>query len=278
MQDRKKIIRERIDFMRSAKKLIKNVLKNFDIGITRHSTLKKLLHNSSAAHDIEVLQRLNNTNAQQLLHYFGKSKSQLRQDLFVLSHLSFKRNGYFVEFGATNGYDLSNTYLMEKEFGWSGILAEPATVWKKDLKNNRNCNIETDCVWKESNSTLTFRQTTAVELSTIDSYSETDLHKDARNEGKTYSVKTISLIDLLTKYNAPAHIDYLSIDTEGSEYEILNSFDFSKYTFSVITCEHNYTLMREKLYSLLTRQGYKRVFENLSLFDDWYVRSTPQKP
>jgi len=270
--------RKKINFKRLAKKLIKNVLKNFDIGITRHSTLEKLIRNSSAAHDIEVLQRLNNTNAQQLLHYLRKSKSQIRQDLFVLSHLNFKRNGYFVEFGATNGYDLSNTYLMEKELGWSGILVEPATVWKKDLEKNRNCNIETDCVWKDSNSTLTFNQVTVAELSTIDSYSDADSHKDIRKEGKTYSVKTISLMDLMTKYNAPVHIDYLSIDTEGSEYEILNSFDFSKYTFSVITCEHNYTLMREKLYSLLTRQGYERVFEDLSLFDDWYVRPAQQKP
>lgn len=268
----------RINLKEPAKKLIKNILKNFDIGITRHSTLEKLFRNSSAVQDIEFLQRLNNTNAQQLLHYLGKSKSQIRQDLFVLSHLNFKRNGYFVEFGSTNGYDLSNTYLMEKELGWSGILAEPATVWKKDLKNNRNCNIETDCVWKDSNSTLTFNEVTVAELSTIDSYSDTDSHKDARKKGKTYSVKTISLIDLLTKYNAPAHIDYLSIDTEGSEYEILNSFDFSKYTFSVITCEHNYTFKREKLWSLLTRQGYERVFEDLSLFDDWYVRPAQQKP
>jgi FkbM family methyltransferase len=270
--------KQRINFKRSVKMLIENILKNFDIGITRHSTLKKLLQNSSAAHNIELLQRLNNTNAQQLLHYFGKSKSQLRQDLFVLSHLSFKRNGYFVEFGATNGYDLSNTYLMEKELGWSGILAEPATFWKKDLKNNRDCNIETECVWEDSNSILTFNEVRVAELSTINSYSGTDLHKDVRKEGKTYSVKTISLMDLLTKYNAPAHIDYLSIDTEGSEYQILNSFDFSKYTFSVITCEHNYTPMRDKIYSLLTRQGYKRVLEDLSLFDDWYVRPTTQKP
>lgn len=262
----------------AAKKLIKNVLKNFDIGITRHSTLEKLRRNSSAGHDIEVLQRLNNTNAQQLLHYLGKSKSQIRQDLFVLSHLGFKKNGYFVEFGATNGYDLSNTYLMEKELGWVGILAEPATIWHNDLKSNRNCNIETHCVWKDSTSTLTFNQVAVAELSTIDSYSDTDSHKEARKEGKTYSVKTISLMDLLSKYNAPTHIDYLSIDTEGSEYEILSNFDFSKYSFSVITCEHNYTPMREKLYSLLTQHGYQRVFEDLSLFDDWYVRSAPPQP
>ena len=96
--------------LKNARNAVKNTLKQFDIVITRYSKLEKLRRHSSASHDIELLQRLNNDNAKQLLHYFKKSKSQLRQDLFVLSHLAFKKNGYFVEFGATNGVDLSNTY------------------------------------------------------------------------------------------------------------------------------------------------------------------------
>ncbi len=212
-----------------------------------------------------------------MLQYFDKSKSQLHQDLFVLCHLGFKKNGFFVEFGATNGLDLSNSYLMEKEFGWNGILAEPGTCWHKELKNNRTCNLETDCVWKDSKSVLTFNQTEVAELSTINIFSDTDSHSEDRKNGKTYEVKTISLSDLLKKYNAPKIIDYLSIDTEGSEYEILSHFDFSEYSFNVITCEHNYTPMREKLFSLLTDQGYQRVFEELSLFDDWYYLKPTQQ-
>lgn len=251
---------------------IRNALKRFDIGVTRHSTLEKLRRSSLAAHDIEVLQQLNGANAQQLLEYISESKSQIRQDLFVLSRLNFKQQGCFVEFGATNGYDLSNAYLMGKEFNWSAILAEPALIWHKELKKNQRCNIETDCVWKDSASNLTFNQVAVAELSTINSYSNTDGRREARRDGRTYSVKTISLNDLLSKYNAPRHIDYLSIDTEGSEYEILSHFDFSKHTFQIISCEHNYTPMRENLYELLTNHGYQRVFETLSLFDDWYVK------
>jgi FkbM family methyltransferase len=257
-------------------------LKNFGIGITSYKKLEKLRRNSeelrrnnSAIQDIKFLCALNNDkNAHQLLKYFGSSKSQLRQDLFALSYLGFRKNGYFVEFGATNGVDFSNTYLMEKELGWNGILAEPAAVWHNDLKKNRKCNIEYNCVWKDSNSSLTFNQVAKAELSTISSYSDADSHMEARKKGITYNVKTISLNDLLHKYNAPNYIDYLSIDTEGSEYEILSNLDFSQYTFGVITCEHNYTPMREKIYSLLTKQGYQRIFEDLSLFDDWFIKST----
>ena len=71
-------------------------------------------------------------------------KAQIGQDIFVLFSLSWKRNGYFVEFGATNGVDLSNTYLLEKNFNWNGILAEPAKVWHKDLVSNRNVSVDFD--------------------------------------------------------------------------------------------------------------------------------------
>ena len=66
-----------------------------------------------------------------------KCKSQLGQEIFALIENDFKRDGFFVEFGATNGLELSNTHLLEKEFGWTGILAEPAKTWHEDLyKNN----------------------------------------------------------------------------------------------------------------------------------------------
>ena len=78
-------------------------------------------------------------------------------------------------------------------------------------------------------------------------------------------------MDLLKKYNAPKEIDYLSIDTEGSEFEILNAFDFDAYKIKVITCEHNFTPMREEIYKLLGSKGYVRKYQEFSQFDDWYV-------
>ncbi len=90
-------------------------------------------------------------------------------------------------------------------------------------------------------------------------------------KGETYTVRTISLVDMLKKHNAPSVIDYLSIDTEGSEFEILSAFDFSKYQFNAITCEHNYAPIRDDIHSLLSQHGYRRVFPHISQCDDWYV-------
>lgn len=217
-------------------------------------------------------------NSEKMLVSLRHSKSQIRQDLFVLNYLNFKLNGFFVEFGGANGVDLSNTYLMERCFSWRGIVAEPAVSWHDDLKRNRNCIIESNCVWRNSHSKLNFNETHIKELSTISEFSFADRHATARKNGVTYEVETISLIDMLIKHNAPNEIDYLSIDTEGSEFEILNAFDFSKYQFNVISCEHNYAPQREQIFSLLKSNGYRRVFEDFSLYDDWYVRVDASNP
>lgn len=268
----------------SLKRLIKKSLGKFDIDISRQGAVQRLISqntdlqqlvikSSRAADDLELLFELRDHHASQLLKALSKSKSQLRQDLFVLSELDFKLKGFFVEFGATNGFDLSNTHLLEKEFNWTGILAEPAKSWRLDLRANRNCHIDTDCVWRDSNSILNFNEVDSAEFSTISSFSSADHHQESRREGKTYDVKTISLVDLLRKYNAPRLIDYLSIDTEGSEFEILNSFNFDHYQFKIITCEHNFTSKRKDIFMLLTSKGYVRKFEKLSKFDDWYVKT-----
>ena len=112
-------------------------------------------------------------------------------------------------------------------------------------------------------------------LSTITSYEKSDNHANARDKGNAYKVKTISLTDLLSFHNAPSDIDYLSIDTEGSEYDILESHDFNKYSFKIITCEHNFTSRRNEIFRLLLSKGYERKYlrNDKSDFDDWYVRT-----
>lgn len=198
------------------------------------------------------------------------SPSQLRQDLFVLSELNFKREGFFVEFGAADGFNLSNSWLLENRFGWRGVLSEPARCWHEQLTKSRQCHVDKRCVWSVTGETLEFSE--IAEISTITGFGQDDAHHQARKMALQYKVPTITLMDLMAETYAPSDPDYLSIDTEGSEFEILRNFDFNRYPFKVITCEHNFTPMREKLYDLLTAAGYVRKYENVSQFDDWYVR------
>jgi len=204
------------------------------------------------------------------------SKAQLQQDLFVLWALNNRKNGYYVEFGATDGVSLSNTWYLEKAFGWTGILAEPGQEWHEELIKNRGekNHLEFGCVWSTTGETLDFHE--VGHYSTLQSFSDKDVHAKERAKSKTiYPVQTISLLDMLIKYDAPKHIDYLSIDTEGSELEILKAFDFSEYRIDIITCEHNFTNIREDIYQLLTKNDYERVWVKDSKWDDWYILRRP---
>lgn len=207
----------------------------------------------------------------------NRTYSQIFQDVFVLFALKQKTNGYFCEFGATDGKTLSNSCLLEESHGWTGICAEPALGWHHLLRKNRpNALIDTRCVWSKTGETLTFRQTEVKELSTVESFASGDQHSRYRQGGSSYEVKTISLNDLLNEYNAPKSFDYLSMDTEGSELQIIEAHDFNLHRPKVITVEHNFTPNRTAIHQLLTQVGYKRVLVEVSQFDDWYVDTSAE--
>ncbi|MEI6116355.1 MAG: FkbM family methyltransferase [Burkholderiales bacterium] len=262
---------------------VRALLRGLGLNVTKYSThvrscevIEALLLENEAlkgtvARTRQNLEFLIDIPDRQLLAWVMESQAQLWQDLFVLHELDMKRDGFFVEFGATNGVSLSNTFLLEKQFGWKGILAEPARCWHTALEKNRSAAIEKKCVWSKSGEVLMFNETEVAELSTINAFNDTDSHAMSRTQGTNYPVETISLNDLLRRHGAPTMIDYLSIDTEGSELEILSHFDFSEFRFKIITCEHNGTEAREKIFDLLTANGYVRKHTELSKFDDWYV-------
>jgi len=223
---------------------------------------------------IKFLAHLDHEAMTRVLPFLPYTHSQIGQDLFVLSQIGPKPNGYFVEFGATDGINISNSYFFESHLGWNGIVAEPGRLWHRDLTRNRKCKIEKRCVWSVTGAELQFLD--AGPLSTISGFEANDYHAQERLKNNSYTVRTISLNDLLAEHNAPAHIDYLSIDTEGSEFAILEKFDFDKHTFGVITCEHNHAQQRGDIHRLLAANGYRRIMEDASSVDDWYVLSDPR--
>ncbi|MEE7440229.1 FkbM family methyltransferase [Methylobacterium oryzae] len=200
------------------------------------------------------------------------SNAQLLQDLWALYELNEKRNGYFVEFGACDGISLSNTLLLEKTYGWQGALAEPARAWHAALYDNRNCYISDKCVHKTNGIEVLFNEVDIGELSGMDQFAASDFHSQFRQDRRQYPVQTISLDRFLSEARAPKQIDYMSIDVEGGEFDVLESFDFTSYDIALISVEHNFSDSRDKIYGLLTGLGYRRRFRQLSLFDDWYVR------
>ena len=125
---------------------IKNISKNFinfffnlfGLRIISEKFYKKSIENKELVRHIDVfphIKKLSNvTEYVKNIPYSKSQENRVPMDLFVLQHLDFKENGYFVEFGAADGKYLSNTYLMEKKFKWKGILCEPANNFQEKLK------------------------------------------------------------------------------------------------------------------------------------------------
>jgi len=202
----------------------------------------------------------------------GPAQGQLFQDLWALYELDGKRGGYFVEFGATNGITMSNSHVLEHHYGWQGIVAEPNPDYHERLGRERNCHISHKCVYSRSGATMTFLCTEKAMFSRLAEINPDDHNEETmRANHREVAVETISLNDLLDEYGAPDEIDYMSVDTEGSELEILKAFDFDRRRVKLFTVEHNFTPLRQEIHDLMTAKGYVRRFPEYTRFDDWYV-------
>jgi FkbM family methyltransferase len=207
----------------------------------------------------------------------SSSYAQRFQDMYGLWENNFATEGYFVEFGVMGGIAFSNTYVMEK-VGWDGVVSEPHPGQTKRVQKARSCTVSTKCVHDSTGDTITFHAVKGrPALSTIQGFGTTDERSHFREEYVAHEVETITLNDLLDEAGAPDVVDFLSIDTEGSEAVILRAYDFERRPIRALVVEHN-DVQREELYELLTGQGYRRKWTHLSGHDDWYVHRDLELP
>ncbi|MQM29851.1 MAG: hypothetical protein CRU78_04570 [Candidatus Accumulibacter phosphatis] len=229
---------------------------------------RQQLHNQSAAASAFEEEEGSVEWRERLKH---RSVSQLGQDLWVLEKTRYKRGGFFVEIGATDGVLLSNTLLLESEFGWQGICAEPNPKFYTQLRKNRQCRVADQFVGRVTGKDIEF--ILADVYGGDREFANGDLHKEKRDAyaavGQLAKLTSISLDDFLQQHQAPRDIDYISIDTEGSEYDILRAFPFEKWNTRLFTIEHNFAEQREDIRQLLEAHGYRRTEQQ---WDDWYEK------
>ncbi len=197
----------------------------------------------------------------------NKAMSQLGQDEWVIEQTNNKRDGYFVEIGAYDGKTLSNTYLLEKEYGWSGICAEcnPETI--PQLINNRSCVIETRALMHKNNLNVPFYSAEDPLLSMVFMYSSMENVATKEVLYPQHIVKTVTINEMLKAHNAPTDIDYISVDAEGMELFIVTVFDFQKYNVKYWTVEvqdntENAAYLRQFFYY----HGYESEVRDWDLF------------
>ena len=195
------------------------------------------------------------------------SYSQFDIDLYLYQIFNKKSQGFFIEAGANDGFNQNNTYLLEKELKWNGLLIEPNIHAYKNCKKIRNCIIE-NCA--------------LVSFDYKDEYIEGDFNQ-ASFEGsmmggcskihtKSCKAKAEKLSNLLVKYNINK-VDFLSIDVEGYEIEALMGLDFNVHSPSYILYEdheHRNIKYSERFEDFFANRNYsleKKFSNNHFLFN-----------
>ena len=204
--------------------------------------------------------------------------SQGGQDVYVTRILKKKRDGYFVEVGAVNGIFISNTYLLEKKYGWKGLCIEANPYRIDELTTNRpNAVCIETAVFSQSNLELDFTLVPLDILNAITEYADTCVDFITEN-GTIIKVNTKTLNDIFIANNSPNVIDYLSIDTNGTEDKVLEGIDFTKYTFNVITVETSSIIEKQKkIDDILTSNGYilhQSIVMSDELCDNLYIHNS----
>ncbi len=199
--------------------------------------------------------------------YYG----QKGQDKWVIEEvLSEKTNGFFLDTAATNGIEFNNTFILEKEYNWTGIAIEPNPYFYKPLVKNRNCITENIVISNNYEKVKMRIDNGGLSGIVADDTDNSMLVREKQLKSKKCEIIEIDAVllqDILDKHNAPKEIDYWSLDIEGAEERVISSFDFSKYEFGCITIERPTPLCNK----ILQNAGY--VFVKNFQFDSFYVHS-----
>jgi len=174
--------------------------------------------------------------------------SQQDEDKYIIQYLLKEKidDGTFLEIGACDGILYSNTKTLEDYFGFNGILIEPQLHFFKNLEKNRNSKKNELYNYAVSNSDLNFIEFIGNngEGGVLENIN-TDLTKYKNWE--PYKVKNIKMKEILEKSNFN-YIDFMIIDVEGGELELLKSIDFSFPIFCIIIEAHSGEQEKNKIF------------------------------
>jgi FkbM family methyltransferase len=195
--------------------------------------------------------------------------SQAGQDKWIFEIFNFNDNspGYFLDIGAYDGVNASNSFLLE-QLGWNGICVEPNLEEFNKLNQVRKCikynvavnNYDGYCVFEGEG------QGGAI----------------IEDTNKQNNIRCLTVETILKQCKSPKIIEYVSIDVEGAEMKVLEKIPFNEYEIITMTVEHNAYAngpeLRNEIYNFLTPLGYTCVHEataphfgQMVNFESWYM-------
>jgi len=192
--------------------------------------------------------------------------SQFLQDYFLnLEIFKNKKDGSFVEFGAYDGITHSNSYFFEKTLNWHGICIEPTPDSFSLLKKNRGC----DCVWGAvtANNEHSIELWQSIGTNKVNSCIKGSPGNALTKYGEFITVPAYNINSILRSRDL-FDLDYMSIDIEGNEIDIVKSIDLDTFRIKAITVEN---LDNNRLsYDYLLQNGYK--YYHRIFIDDLFIR------
>jgi FkbM family methyltransferase len=196
-----------------------------------------------------------------------KYYSQWKQDFYMNEEIfKNKQNGFFVDIGAYDGIAFSNSYYFEKNLNWKGICIEPHPIVFEKLKQNRSCFLENVAISNVNKQLKFLKIDNGPEMLSglVDNYDQRHIERIGREtilDGGTIDIIDVNCVKLdylLDKYNVD-QVDYLSIDVEGAELDILKGIDFNKYLIKYITIEDNYPDASQEWHKLLHSNNFEPI-------------------
>lgn len=180
----------------------------------------------------------------------GMYHSQYEQDEHVLKIMRYKTEGTFLDLAANQPVHISNSFAMERDYGWDGWCID-ANYYVWQGLATRKCTVIAAAVGRVMNEEIPFKYRNAGGEAAYGGLIKEGMKQAKRtpNEGTVF---TVTLNNIFEEFDLPQTIDYASIDIEGAELYALSSFDWDKYRFNVITIEGH----DEDIRLMLMHNGY----------------------
>ena len=188
--------------------------------------------------DVCQISKPSATRPRQLAKLQKDDFSQVGQSMFVDKLLSGRQNGFFVECGAVDGEYYSNSLFFELKRNWTGLLIEANPDYHRDLLDkNRRAYVLQACLSTERRPATVHMQPAGALGGISDKMHQSHLTFIGKTKKSEVAVNCFPLNAVMAALDV-SHVDYLSLDVEGPELEILRTIDWTRLRIDVITVEY----------------------------------------
>jgi hypothetical protein len=205
-----------------------------------------------------------------IVHHQEETRARSYDDLFGWWALSKTSSPFFLDVGCWNPTYLNNTFVLESQLGWDGLIVEASSYWWSAIECERSAELIRAAVVPER------LRGVPLTIEASGASSAQVAHRGMHSAG-SHSVQGLPLRDLVDRI--PQGSDgFLSLDVEGSEVDMLSELILADTRICALSVEVLSPVHRAQLQCVLEEQGYARLLPALSRYNQWYVRTTNFHP